>query len=121
MLKRPTPNTPLQMNAIKAMLSFVIDLIQAGGRSLSDGKITFSDIWHLRGMLKSSWDLARNVQDFDEEVWRLTSADNKELQKHISNKLEGVVFDMGNVLEPSLKFMVHLLAGAHLFNSKEQE
>lgn len=120
LFNRPTPNTPEQMTAIKSMLSFIIDLIQAGGRSLSDGKITMSDLWNLRGMLRSSWDLARNVQDFDAEVWRLTSDDRTELEAHITQKMSGAVFDLGNVLEPALKFIVHLLQGAKLFHHEDK-
>ena len=104
-----------EMKETIEMVSFVLELGNAIGASLEDGKIDWSDLMRFFGALKMAGPAIKGYENIPEEMKNLTPAMKEELKTYVSDKLDLPNDKIEFVVEAALKVAIDLISVVNVF------
>lgn len=108
------------IDATKAMMSFVFSSIAAGKLALEDDKLDFSDIQYLPPAIMAAGPAFEKAGDLVDELSDLDDAEANELLEHGQAYLPGLVgADLANKVNAVLKVGVSVAQAFSAFKSVE--
>lgn len=97
------------IQAVTALIEFIVDVLSASAKSVGDGSISLSDIRYFKKSAKSLFNILRECGDIGSEIADLSVDDLEEISTILAAKLSLEYDEISSVIDQVIKFFALIL------------